>query len=137
MVPWKYVTGCRTWTAVQVNSVPLATSDSGTSTSYRPRGSCEETRITTWWHTDYYEHSRAFSPPPAPSCPADCGPASRRGRGAGTRPGWSRTAAAGLLWRPALCCPAPATPAASSPAARPHGSGGPWCGLGNRTLLEL
>ena len=40
MVPWKYVTGCRTWTAVQVNSVPLATSASGTDTSYRPRGSC-------------------------------------------------------------------------------------------------
>ena len=40
MVPWKYVTGCRTWTAVQVNSVPLATSDSGTDTSYLPRGSC-------------------------------------------------------------------------------------------------
>ena len=40
MVPWKYVTGCRTWTAVQVNSVPLATSASGTDTSYLPRGSC-------------------------------------------------------------------------------------------------
>ena len=47
MAPWKYVTGCLTWAAVQVNSVPLATSASGTNTSYRPRGSC-------WGDNDNY-----------------------------------------------------------------------------------